>query len=406
MKNYSVNNYFGYTYSNGTWIATDGSNPNALYQVPVIKVEGLDYGTYEVTIKVAYLKSLDLLETGECSFWLDAIRIYDPAKNDETAQDAYNKDKESAPDYAEVRNLLIAGNTFAVDGADVTGAVFIDGIATGATIAQYTDFGPNNEAYLASNQAVAFQLMAKQVPESVQLGAKLAAGNTATLYFNGKEFKTISTATDMYYVLNGLNWTEGSDGIFTSDVVVLQNKTSDGIISLTNIKVTGGAVFGDASDNPVDVLKLAEEPVVMAVATPQMAARALKLVAVNNEPAPEVISVVADQSDVKVGDTVKITVTTNADADYILVNDTKVDTFTEDENGNRVWVYETKAEKAGETNFSVSALSTDGHESEESTCTVNIQKQESKPARGISAMIKKVMNAFDKFFGAIFGWRR
>ena len=407
VKNYSVNNYFGYTYSNGTWTATDSSDPNALYQVPVIKVEGLDYGTYEVTIKVAYLKSLDLLETGECSFWLDAIRIYDPAKNDETAQDAYNKDKESAPDYAEVRNLLIAGNTFAVENdAGVTGAVFIDGIDTCATIAQYTDFGPNNEAYLASNQAIAFQLMANQVPESVQLGAKLAAGNTATLYFNGKEFKTISTATDMYYVLNGLNWTEGSDGIFTSDVVLENRTTGDGIISLTNIKVTGGAVFGDASDNPVDALKLAEEPVVMAVATPQMAARAMQIVAVNDEPAPEVISVVADQSDVKVGDTVKITITTNADADYILVNDTKVATFTEDENGNRVWVYETKAEKAGETNFSVSALSADGHESEESTCTVNIQKQESKPARGISAMIKKVMNAFDKFFGAIFGWRR
>lgn len=410
VKNYSVNNYFGYTYSNGTWTATNSSDPNALYQVPVIKVEGLEYGIYEVTIKVAYLKSFDLHETGECSFWLDAIRIYDPAKDDETAKDAYDKDKESAPDYAEVRNLLIAGNEFAVEGADVTGAVgavFIDGIDTCAAIKQYTDFGPNNEAYLASNQAIAFQLMANKVPESVQLGAKLAAGNTATLHFNGKALQTISTATDMYYELNGLNWTKDPDGsIFRSEVVVLRNKTGDGIISLTNIKVTGGAAFVVASDNPVNELKLAEEPVVMAVATPQMAARALKLVAVNNEPAPEVISVVADQSDVKVGDTVKITVTTNADADYILVNDTKVATFTEDENGNRVWVYETKAEKAGETNFSVSALSTDGHESEESTCTVNIQKQESKPARGISAMIKKVMNAFDKFFGAIFGWRR
>ena len=227
------------------------------------------------------------------------------------------------------------------------------------------------------------------------------------LFRSDKELQTISTATDMYYVLNGLNWTKDeTNNIYTSDVVVLKHMGGDGIISLTNIKVTGGAVFGDASDNPVDALKLAEEPVVMAVATPQMAARAMQIVAVNDEPAPEVISVVADQSDVKVGDTVKITITTNADADYILVNDTKVATFTEDENGNRVWVYETKAEKAGETNFSVSALSADGHESEESTCTVNIQKQESKPARGISAMIKKVMNAFDKFFGAIFGWRR
>lgn len=410
VKSVSVDNYYGYKYNEQDGWVVDKESTDTIWQVPVIKVEGLTYGTYDVTIQAAYLSILDHRGEGSYSFWLDAIRIYDPAKDNRTAKDAYDKDKESAPDYAEVRNLLIAGNEFVVEDADVTGAVgavFIDGIDTCAAITQYTDFGPNNEAYLASNQAVAFQLMANQVPESVQLGAKLAAGNPATLYFNDKELQTISTATDMYYVLNGLNWTKDeTNNIYTSDVVVLKHMGGDGIISLTNIKVTGGAVFGDASDNPVDALKLAEEPVVMAVATPQMAARALKLVAVNNEPAPEIISVVADQSDVKVGDTVKITVTTNADADYILVNDTKVDTFTEDENGNRVWVYETKAEKAGETNFSVSALSTDGHESEESTCTVNIQKQESKPARGISAMIKKVMNAFDKIFGAIFGWRR
>lgn len=405
-KNYSVNNYFGYTYSDGTWTPTNSADPNALYQVPVIKVENLTYDTYDVTIKVAYLKSLDQHDTGECSFWLDAVRIYDPAKNDETANKAYLADKESRPDYAEVRNLLIDGNAFAVDGASVTGAVFIDGISSGATIKQFTAFGPNNEAYLANNQAIAFQLVANSVPESVQLGAKLAVGDSATLYFNGKEFKTLSTATDMYYALSGLNWTKDeTNGIYTSDVVVLQHKGGDGIISLTNIKITGGAEFIETSADPLNEVKLAKEPVVMALASPQMAARALKMVAVYEEPAPEILSVVADSAEVMVGDTVKLTVTTNADTDYILVNAAAVETYTEDEAGNRVWTYEAKAEEPGEVSFTVTAMSADGHESEESTCTVDVQ-QPAKPANDIAAMVKKAMNAFRKIFDAIFGWRR
>lgn len=405
-KNYSVNNYFGYTYSGGTWTPTDSANPNALYQVPVIKVEDLTYDTYDVTIKVAYLKSLDQHDAGECSFWLDAVRIYDPAKNDKTANNAYSADKESSPDYAEVRNLLIDGNKFAVDGASVTGAVFIDGISSGATIKQFTEFGPNNEAYLANNQAIAFQLVANRVPESVQLGAKLAAGNSATLYFNGKEFTTLSTATDMYYALSGLNWTKDeTNDIYTSDVVVLQHNGGDGIISLTNIKITGGAAFIETSADPLNVVKLAKEPVVMALASPQMAARALKMVAVYEEPAPEILSVVADSAEVMVGDTVKLTVTTNADTDYILVNAAAVETYTEDEAGNRVWTYEAKAEEPGEVSFTVTAMSADGHESEESTCTVDVQ-QPAKPANDIAAMVKNAMNAFRKIFDAIFGWRR
>ena len=406
-KNYSVNNYFGYTYSGGTWTPTNSADPNALYQVPVIKVEDLTYDTYEVTIKVAYLKSLDQHDAGECSFWLDAVRIYDPAKNDETANNAYSADKESSPDYAEVRNLLIAGNAFAVNNdAGVTGAVFIDGISSGATIQQFTEFGPNNEAYLAADQAIAFQLVANRVPESVQLGAKLAVGDSATLYFNGKEFKTLSTATDMYYALSGLNWTKDeTNGIYTSDVVVLQHKGGDGIISLTNIKITGGAEFIETSADPLNEVKLAKEPVVMALASPQMAARALKMVAVYEEPAPEILSVVADSAEVMVGDTVKLTVTTNADTDYILVNAAAVETYTEDEAGNRVWTYEAKAEEPGEVSFTVTAMSADGHESEESTCTVDVQ-QPAKPANDIAAMVKKAMNAFRKIFDAIFGWRR
>lgn len=405
-KNYSVNNYFGYTYSDGTWTPTNSADPNALYQVPVIKVEDLTYDTYDVTIKVAYLKSLDQHDTGKCSFWLDAVRIYDPAMYDDTAKKAYSADKESGPDYAEVRNLLIDGNAFAVDGASVTGAVFIDGIASDATIKQFTEFGPNNEAYLADNQAIAFQLVANSVPESVQLGAKLAAGNSATLYFNGKEFKTLSTATDMYYALSGLNWTKDeTNDIYTSDVVVLQHMGGDGIISLTNIKITGGAKFIETSADPLNEMKLAKEPVVMALASPQMAARALKMVAVYEEPAPEIISVVADSAEVMVGDTVKLTVTTNADTDYILVNAAAVETYTEDEAGNRVWTYEAKAEEPGEVSFTVTAMSADGHESEESTCTVDVQ-QPAKPANDIAAMVKNAMNAFRKIFDAIFGWRR
>lgn len=112
--------------------------------------------------------------------------------------------------------------------------VFIDG-AEEATIGQYANYGPNNEAYLAQGQAISFKLTGNTNEiASIQIGAK-APNGAATMVVEGKVSTTtrleqqLNTATEMYY-----NITEqAKDG----QLVTISN-TGNGILSLTNLKIT------------------------------------------------------------------------------------------------------------------------------------------------------------------------
>lgn len=206
---------------------------NALYQVPVMKVDGLPYGRYYVEIIAAYAGLFDHTGTGSYDFYLDAVRIYNPCGDNETAQDAYEKDNEAYPVYHELRNLVI-------DAADLTedrmnGIVFIDGKGNTASVSDYISYGPNNELYLTGNQAIAFELNAENAA-SVQLALKTAGDNGAVKVYSVDEDGNVkvvaldtelTTATDLYYDISQLN----------GSTVVVKN-TGNGILSLTNLKVT------------------------------------------------------------------------------------------------------------------------------------------------------------------------
>ena len=87
------------------WYTVDSNSPNALYQVPVMKVEGLPYGTYTAVIEAMYDTGFDHKQynDGSYDFYLDAIRVYDPAndgvnnQNNTTIKDAYEADGEYLP---------------------------------------------------------------------------------------------------------------------------------------------------------------------------------------------------------------------------------------------------------------------------------------------------------------------
>ena len=220
--NYVVNNYYGYTYQNGEWVV-DKNASDTLYQIPVMKVDGLDYGEYNVVIKVAYNKFFDTAEAKEYSFWLDAVRIYDPMG--EYAD--YTKDNEGYPQYIKLRDTLVDG-TAKPDGTDKT--VFIDGGSTADIKTTYANYGPNNEVYLMKGQAITFKIPANDKIASIQIGAKAPKG-TANLNVNEKEIVSggLSTATEMYYQIATVG------GQFTI------TNTGDGILSLTNLKITYSA---------------------------------------------------------------------------------------------------------------------------------------------------------------------
>ena len=229
---YLVNNYYGYKQDeNGNWVVAAEKDKNALYQIPVMKVTGLGYGEYTAVIRVFYNSFFDKNYSEEnnnnqYSFWLDAVRIYDPMGE----YAGYTQDNEGYPQYIKLHDEVVKG-TAKPDG-ETAKTLFIDG-AENATIQQYTSYGPNNEVYLMNGQAITFKLTGADVNKiaSVQIGAKAPKG-TANLNVNKTEIVSggLSTATEMYYNIT----TQVTGG---SSQVTITNTTGN-ILSLTNLKIT------------------------------------------------------------------------------------------------------------------------------------------------------------------------
>ena len=222
-RSHIVDNYYGYTQDeNGNWVVNNNAN-NALYQIPVMRIRDLEYGEYTAVVKVFYDEGFNHTTKSEYSFWLDAVRVYDPMGKSETTGDTYGQDGEAYPQYIKLRSELKKLNS---DGTASSGALFIDG-KENANISEYANYGPNNEVYLANGQAITFKLEGNlNKIATVQIGAKAPNGN-AKLVVNSKEVKELATATEMYYTID-----RNSDNTFTI------SNTGSGILSLTNLKIT------------------------------------------------------------------------------------------------------------------------------------------------------------------------
>lgn len=302
VKGYVVNNYYGYTYNEKTqtWVVNNSTNDNALYQIPVMKVNGLTYGEYTVKISVAYDSNFDKTGDSQFSFWLDAIRVYDPMDKDNVT---YTKDGEGYPQYIKLRDALVGSTA-------QSKAVFIDG-GPEAHVDTYKNYGPNNEVYLAKDQAIAFNVPEGKNIASVQIGAKAPDGNNAAMMrVNGAE-TVISSATEMYYKI-------GTGGSFT---IV---NTGKGILSLTNLKITYTASGESVSLAP---LTTADQENAVAQVRALFAAPA--------EPFQPDRFEASWGHAVRKGDTATLTVKTSEDVDSITVD------------GQTITTYDTKTERTG-----------------------------------------------------------
>ena len=231
-KNYLVNNYYGYKQVKNddgsiSWVVSDSKEPNALYQIPVMKVD-VPYGAYNVTIQVFYNQIFDKTGNDQYNFWLDAIRVYNPMG--ENGNSYYTQDNEGYPQYIKLHDALADGTAKPDDKTDKM--VFIDGGST-ADIATYANYGPNNEVYLMKGQAITFKIPQNANVDSIQIGAKAPKG-TANLNVNSAGIaSSLSTATEMYYDIT----TQVRDGNY--QVTITNNTTTtDNILSLTNLKIT------------------------------------------------------------------------------------------------------------------------------------------------------------------------
>lgn len=235
VHSYLVNNYYGYTYNQETkkWEVDKNAGANAIYQIPVMKVNDLPYGEYTAVIEVFYNSFFDMnydknSDKNQYNFWLDAIRVYNPMG--ENGNSYYTQDNEGYPQYIKLHDALADG-TAKPDGK-TDKMVFIDGGST-ADIATYANYGPNNEVYLMKGQAITFKIPQNANVDSIQIGAKAPKG-TANLNVNSADIaSSLSTATEMYYDIT----TQVRDGNY--QVTITNNTTTtDNILSLTNLKIT------------------------------------------------------------------------------------------------------------------------------------------------------------------------
>lgn len=345
-KRTTVNNYYGYKLENGKWV-TQKNDPNCLYQIPVIKISGLDYAEYEVKIQVAYADFLDEAKAGNYSFWLDAIRVYDPMGKDNAT---YAQDDEGYPQYIKLRDALV-GNTAQSQ------AVFIDGGAE-ANVDTYKNLGPNNEVYLANGQAITFTVPknANANIASIQIGAKAPNGSAAKMNVNGTE-TNISSATEMYYEIG----TEGKN--FT-----IANK-GDGILSLTNLKIT----FKDKQDSTIALTAPTAEEQTAAVKS----VRAL-FAAPEQTFEPEHFTATWSRN-VRKGGTATLTVKASADVEAITVNGEEITAYTT-KTARSFWgaketyrVFTYRVPNAATADYTVCALNADGVASDPITATLTVR---------------------------------
>lgn len=402
--------YVTYTYTNGTWIRTVGdlateteekkaelvenptegttaggieyvwiANPdaeNSLYQVPVIKIKDLAYGKYAVKITATYISVLDQTTEDGYDLYLDAIRIYDPTGNqNQTANEAYVADGEGWPVYEELRNHIIGKGTFNINNSEaVNGIVFIDGNEKNSSIEDYTNYGPNNELYLANGQAVAFNVKTEGKIADVQLGIKVASGTSVNYTINGQE-KIVSTMTDMYYSIKD----------YISGPVIIKN-TGGGILSLTNIKVT---YTEEPSESNEVVLW-------MDGSSAEFALRSLNSESAVTVFEPEKLEVSLSKTQVSVGEKVKVCVTTKEDVVYLMVNGEMVTEYNADQStGERTWTIELTAEAAGEMTVDVTAYNYKNVASDAVAQSVTVTEKKAS-----DNLIKDIL---DRIFSWIFG---
>lgn len=221
IKQYIVNNYYGYTYNStdGTWTTSEDNGNgivNSIYQVPVIAVRDLDYGTYSVTITVAYDSLFDVANKGSFDFYLDAIRVYNTLEN----SSVYATDGEANPIFVPVHERVTDFGT--------TGTL-VDGLWN-ADKGLFDVVGPNNEVYLAPGQSVTLTMEEDETGRA-QLAARIISGASPATLKIDNETVTVKSTVDMYYELD--------DNV--NNTVTITNQSTTSTIALTMFKFFGGA---------------------------------------------------------------------------------------------------------------------------------------------------------------------
>ncbi len=358
------------------------ANMTNAYNTPIASVSGLTYGSHKVTIYVSAAGGEDNI-----GFDFDGFRVYNPMGSNSAAQAAYTSDLEENPEYYELRNAVLAGldveqyidpekveNLYAKDiaksiyaqvyatGEVGNGALVFGASADGESADSLLNDGPKNELYLKAGQSVVFKLNTNR---QAQIGLRSVTGADVKYTITGKDgVQTLSSSVDMFYDLQAKGTTAGEAYTIT---------VTDGILSVTDIKISDfveETVFGTLTEADIEAALLA--------------------MGYENEPAkvfePKTFDVRLDNSVVREGKRVRLTVRASEDVESILVNGEEKTSYKvvkdktypwnkQEKKTYRQFTFVITENEAGTYSYDVVACDAEGVESEAKTVTLKVTER-------------------------------
>ena len=283
----------------------------AIHQVPVVRVDGLTYGEYTVTITGMPTYDLDSLpedpdnwEISEDGYitglkakttylYIDGIRIYQPLN---AGTNLHYYGPENSAKFVELRSLILQGKAAVAQYVkNIGSSAGVSSIYTGnlswaenrnpanvndgttfvgnqvSGIDEYMLVGPNNETYLygdASKQAVilyvkeeaaaenhTLQIAARAIDSGLFFGGN-STGTIASLYqgvasgdsYAWKLIDTIQSGTEQYYTIDYAACPKTEDGYYQ---VALHVRS--GMISFTSLKYKGLTIMESGLSEATDL---------------------------------------------------------------------------------------------------------------------------------------------------------
>lgn len=238
-----------------------------LYNIPVYNNSGLEHGTYTATVTIYKAGTpvngtvdgdgnlIEGTDKSGAEFYLDGIRVYQPLVDDDRAESAYASDNESNIALINIRSKIAADGEIGLSGDSFTTLTDVNDNIIDPS--EYSSIGPNEELYLNNgNYSVSFFLLNWDSQSyNLYLGLK-TPGNTAATVQVGSETITLNNSADCYYDVSDYVTVEmidlDEDEVPETALGTLTITNANGLVSLTNIKVTGVDQFDIGYSNDLD----------------------------------------------------------------------------------------------------------------------------------------------------------